>query len=122
MKTATFDNGKPDAQLRSTYLVVAFGFGAVLFEGYDLVVYGSVVPALLAYKEWALTATQVGAIGSVSLLGMVIMGLDFLNGLAVASSVAAAVAMLASISLAHALSGTQISTFPIATAGSNASA
>ena len=57
--------------LRSTYLVVAFSFFAVLFEGYDLIVYGAAVPALLAYPNWALTAAQAGAIGAAALFGMV---------------------------------------------------
>ena len=57
--------------LRSAYVVVAFGFFAVLFEGYDLIVYGAAVPALLAYPDWSLTAAQVGAIGGAALFGMV---------------------------------------------------
>ena len=55
---------------RAAYIVVILGFGAFLFEGYDLIVYGSAVPALLAYSAWALTPAKVGAIGGVVLLGM----------------------------------------------------
>ncbi len=58
------------ASPRAAYIVVILGFGAFLFEGYDLIVYGSAVPALLAYPAWALTPAKVGAIGGVVLLGM----------------------------------------------------
>lgn len=43
---------------------------AVMFDGYDLIVYGTVVPALLAYEPWALSAEQVGVIGSYAIIGM----------------------------------------------------
>ena len=49
---------------------VALCFGAIVFDGYDLIVYGSAVPALLAYEPWALTPAQAGAIGSYALFGM----------------------------------------------------
>lgn len=54
-----------------TYVVVvAVCFVAIVFDGYDLIVYGSTVPALLQYKPWGLTAGDVGAIGSYALVGM----------------------------------------------------
>ncbi|QJY44500.1 MFS transporter [Pseudonocardia broussonetiae] len=55
---------------RSPWAVVALGFAAIVFDGYDLIVYGSAVPALLAHPDWNLTPPQVGAIGSYALLGM----------------------------------------------------
>ena len=58
--------------LRTSYLVVALGFGAIAFEGYDLIVYGAAVPALLAYPGWALTPAKVGLMGGAALLGMFI--------------------------------------------------
>jgi AAHS family benzoate transporter-like MFS transporter len=60
----------PGAPNRAAYIVVALGFGALVFEGYDLIVYGAAVPALLAYHPWALTPAKVGAIGGTALLGM----------------------------------------------------
>ena len=55
----------------STYIVVVgVCFVAIVFDGYDLIVYGSTVPALLAHQEWALTPGEVGAIGSYALVGM----------------------------------------------------
>ncbi|GAA4079309.1 MFS transporter [Nocardioides kongjuensis] len=52
------------------YLVVAICFAAIVFDGYDLISYGSTVPSLLAYEEWSLTPAEVGALGSYALLGM----------------------------------------------------
>ena len=60
------------ASHRAAYVVVALGFGALVFEGYDLIVYGAAVPALLAYPAWGLTPAKVGAIGGAALLGMFI--------------------------------------------------
>lgn len=55
---------------RTAAVAVAICFGAIVFDGYDLIVFGSAVPALLAYEPWALTPAAVGAIGSYALLGM----------------------------------------------------
>jgi MFS family permease len=43
---------------------------AVGFDGYDLIVYGTVIPALLQYEAWGLTAPQLGVIGSYAIIGM----------------------------------------------------
>ncbi len=56
--------------LQTSLLVVALGFGAIAFEGYDLIVYGAAVPALLAYPGWALTPAKVGLLGGSAFLGM----------------------------------------------------
>lgn len=53
-----------------TLWVVGLCWAAVLFDGFDLFVYGAVVPSLLAYEEWGLTPAQVGIIGSYALVGM----------------------------------------------------
>lgn len=53
--------------------VVAICLVTIIFDGYDLIVYGAVVPALTAPgSEWHLTLPQVGAIGSYALMGMVV--------------------------------------------------
>ncbi|GEL17639.1 MFS transporter [Pseudonocardia asaccharolytica] len=57
---------------RSAVAAVALCFGAIVFDGYDLIVYGSALPALMQYEPWALTPTQAGAIGSYALVGMLI--------------------------------------------------
>src|ERR671910_1249287 len=54
----------------TTLGVVAICFVTIVFDGYDLIVYGAVVPALLEYREWDLTAVEAGAIGSYALIGM----------------------------------------------------
>jgi MFS transporter, AAHS family, benzoate transport protein len=55
---------------RTSIGVVAICFASIVFDGYDLIVYGTVVPALLEYREWDLTAVEAGAIGSYALIGM----------------------------------------------------
>ncbi|GAA4758281.1 MFS transporter [Actinomycetospora chibensis] len=60
------------APARSTAAVVALGFGAIVFDGYDLIVYGSAIPALLKYEPWGMSPAQAGAIGSYALIGMFI--------------------------------------------------
>jgi hypothetical protein len=60
------------AHPRSAVAAVALGFGAIVFDGYDLIVYGSVMPALLDYEPWGLGPARAGAIGSYALLGMFI--------------------------------------------------
>lgn len=45
-------------------------FFAIAFDGYDIVMYGVGLPWMM--KEWNLTAVQAGAIGSYSLVGMML--------------------------------------------------
>jgi AAHS family benzoate transporter-like MFS transporter len=52
--------------------VVAICLVTIVFDGYDLIVYGAVVPSLLQDPEWHLTPDQAGHIGSYALMGMVI--------------------------------------------------
>jgi AAHS family benzoate transporter-like MFS transporter len=52
--------------------VVALCFLTIVFDGYDLIVYGSIVPSLLAEPGWHLGPAQVGAIGSYALAGMLV--------------------------------------------------
>ncbi|MDX5893755.1 MFS transporter [Rubrobacter radiotolerans] len=57
--------------MRSSIWLVPILCGlAVGFDGYDLVVYGTVVPALLEYQAWGLSPEQVGVIGSYAIIGM----------------------------------------------------
>lgn len=53
---------------RFTPVIIAWLF--VLFDGYDLIVYGTVQPHLIA--EWHLTPSLAGSIGSLAFLGMMI--------------------------------------------------
>ncbi|TKV62284.1 aromatic acid/H+ symport family MFS transporter [Nakamurella flava] len=47
-------------------------FATIVFDGYDLVVYGTTVPAILADQQWDVSPAQAGAIGSYALIGMLI--------------------------------------------------
>jgi len=47
----------------------------IVFDGYDLVIYGVVLPSLM--KEWGLNALQAGLLGSCALLGMMLGALIF---------------------------------------------
>ncbi len=57
---------------RSGLVVVALCFLTIVFDGYDLIVYGSAVPSLLTEPGWGLGPAQAGAIGSYALVGMLI--------------------------------------------------
>lgn len=54
------------------YLILSMCFISILADGYDLGIYGAVVPSLLEYQPWGLSPAQAGAIGSYSLFGMLI--------------------------------------------------
>jgi AAHS family benzoate transporter-like MFS transporter len=47
----------------------------IIFDGYDLVIYGVVLPTLM--KDWGLSALQAGLLGSCALLGMMVGALVF---------------------------------------------
>jgi AAHS family benzoate transporter-like MFS transporter len=57
---------------RSSLIVVALYFLTIVVDGYDLIVYGSAVPSLLAEPGWNLGPARAGAIGSYALVGMMI--------------------------------------------------
>ncbi|MFB9923151.1 MFS transporter [Amycolatopsis halotolerans] len=57
---------------RSTRWILLICCLTVVFDGYDLIVYGAVVPDLLAYRPWALTPADVGRIGSLALVGTLV--------------------------------------------------
>lgn len=57
---------------RSGLTVVALCFLTIVFDGYDLIVYGSAVPSLLAEPGWGMGPAQAGAIGSYALAGMLV--------------------------------------------------
>ncbi|PWI13985.1 MFS transporter [Streptomyces sp. Act143] len=53
-------------------LVVGLCWLAVLFDGLDMFIYGSVLPHLLATKTFGLTADQAGDLGSYATFGMLV--------------------------------------------------
>lgn len=64
----------PHARQRSSrFVAVAICCAAIIIDGYDLIVYGTVVPTLVdGSAEWTLSAAQAGRIGSYALIGMLI--------------------------------------------------
>lgn len=57
---------------RSPLLVVALCFAVIVLDGYDLMVFGAVVPVLLEYAPWGLGTSELGIIGSLTTLGMLV--------------------------------------------------
>ena len=68
--TGTIQQPNEALRRRTGLWVLGIGFFGLLFDGYDLVVYGTVVSTLIRDPEWALTPAQAGAIGSYALFGM----------------------------------------------------
>ncbi|MEJ2863721.1 MFS transporter [Actinomycetospora flava] len=58
-------------RVRSRATVIGLCWLAIVVDGYDLIVYGSVLPALLR-GEWQLTAAEGGRIGAAALVGMLL--------------------------------------------------
>ena len=57
----------------SRNVVVALCCATIIIDGYDLIVYGTVVPTMLdGSAEWTLTKAEAGRIGSYALIGMLI--------------------------------------------------
>jgi len=52
--------------------VLAICLASVVSEGYDLVAYGTALPAILADPRWGLGPAQAGLIGSYALVGMLV--------------------------------------------------
>ncbi|MGA5200497.1 MFS transporter [Streptomyces variegatus] len=55
-----------------TLLVIAICGIAIVADGYDVVIYGAVIPSLLHEHGWGLTPAGAGLIGSFALIGMLI--------------------------------------------------
>jgi len=55
-----------------TLLVLAICGIAIVADGYDVVIYGAVIPSLLHAHGWGLTPAGAGLIGSFALIGMLI--------------------------------------------------
>ena len=62
----------PPARRTAGLWVVAICMVTIVFDGYDLIVYGAVVPSLMMDPEWQVTPAQAGSIGSYALMGMVV--------------------------------------------------
>lgn len=56
-------------------MLLFWGAIIMVFDGYDLTIYGAVVPSIM--KEWGLTSVETGMIGSYALMGMMLGALIF---------------------------------------------
>ena len=55
---------------RRRRVTLALCWAVLIVEGYDIVVYGAAVPALLGVDAWGLGEREIGLLGSVALVGM----------------------------------------------------
>lgn len=63
----------PDRPPASRFIVVAICSVAIIIDGYDLIVYGTVVPTLSdGSAEWRLSPAEIGRVGAYALIGMLI--------------------------------------------------
>lgn len=66
-------NSTRHTRTSSRYVVVALCCATIIIDGYDLIVYGTIVPTMLdGSAEWTLTKAEAGRIGSYALVGMLI--------------------------------------------------
>ncbi|MCA3778159.1 MAG: aromatic acid/H+ symport family MFS transporter [Burkholderia sp.] len=66
------DTAGIDIPARVTIRIVAICLAMILAEGYDVSIYGTVLPMLTHGTDWSLSQFQLGAIASCSLAGMMI--------------------------------------------------
>src|SRR5699024_6782213 len=62
----------PHPRRRSTTPITIICCCAVIFDGYDLSMFATVIPSLLGYEQWDLGAAQVGMIASCAFMGMLV--------------------------------------------------
>lgn len=60
------------APRRPAWLVVFLCWLIVVLDGYDLIVYGTTLPAIMKEPGWGLTASTAGFIGSLAFFGMML--------------------------------------------------
>jgi len=76
--TATIEIGSKHGPLPNdiprpvTFRVIAICLFVILAEGYDIGIYGVVLPAMLEAKTWGLSPLQLGVLGSYALFGMLL--------------------------------------------------
>lgn len=72
MSTTPLLDRTPSVRTRPAWVVTLLCWFIVVFDGYDLIVYGTTLPNLLHEKGWGLTPTTAGFIGSLAFAGMLI--------------------------------------------------
>lgn len=60
----------------SNWTVVAVCCAVLLVEGFDLAMFGSIVPSLREYEPWGVDASMIGFMGSAAVFGMLIGALS----------------------------------------------
>jgi MFS transporter, AAHS family, benzoate transport protein len=68
-------SGDLEISARTSFLVVALCWIGIFAEGYDVGVLGAILPALATDGSWKLTPIELGALGSYTLLGMLVGGI-----------------------------------------------
>lgn len=66
------DPGRPVLGKRATVVAVVVCWLLVVFDGYDLIVYGTVQTSLIQDAGWGLTRSTAGTLGSVAFAGMLV--------------------------------------------------
>lgn len=75
MSQSIVDNAIDNTRINSFHLMILFWCSMLmLFDGYDLVIYGSVLPHLM--NDWKLSPVIAGVIGSSALFGMMVGALS----------------------------------------------
>ncbi|MBB4930510.1 AAHS family benzoate transporter-like MFS transporter [Lipingzhangella halophila] len=65
------EQARPVSRHKRLIVVVVCAF-TIILDGYDLTVYGAIVPSLLEYQQWDVSEAEAGTLGSYALIGMLI--------------------------------------------------
>jgi len=65
----------PEISIAKSHIVVFLCWLAIFAEGYDVGVLGAILPSLASDPVWQLTPLQLGAMGSYTVLGMLVGGI-----------------------------------------------
>lgn len=57
---------------KSNWSVVAACFAVLIVEGFDLAMFGSIVPSLREYEPWGVDASMIGYMGAAAVFGMLV--------------------------------------------------
>lgn len=66
------ESSRPGLSKRATVIAVVVCWLLVVFDGYDLIVYGTVQTSLIQDTDWGLTRSTAGTLGSVAFAGMLV--------------------------------------------------
>lgn len=72
MTTTSPHRAPTTARPRAAWTVILVCWLIVVFDGYDLIVYGTTLPLIMKEPGWNLSASYAGTIGSLAFLGMLV--------------------------------------------------